>query len=154
MDKDISPILPITPVQWLTTILAPSFKVKQYKSAPSLPLPLPPIHDDLGYHTIPTLNVRLSNNWCSGFATSSGAAKNDSAVIHQALWDQRILLIFPKATSHHLHILRTRLMAKCCVNMYTEFQSYLCQKYKHYNGSLDGSSFNRGVRVNKNLALA
>ena len=141
--------LPIPPVQWLTTILAPFLKIKDFKSAPSRTLPLPPIHDDLGYYTIPTLNVRLSNSWCSGFATSSGAAKSDSAVIHQALWDQRILLIFPKATSHHLDILRSHLMAKCCVNLYTEFKSYLCHKYKHYNRSLGGSSFNRGVEVNK-----
>ena len=91
---------------------------------------------------MPHINVKLSHDWCLPAMSSTGAAKKDSAVVIQDLWDQRILLPFPHVTPQSLNQFRRLLMTKLYVKLCKEFKKYICEKY--FNGSIEGTIYNRG----------
>ena len=107
----------------------------------------PPIHDDIGYSVISTLNTRLPHEWFLDAEKSTGAAKNDSAAVPLGLWNRRISLLFPHITSASLNVFRRLLMTKLYTSMWLEFKTFLCQKYVDLDGRIAVSIFNRGVVV-------
>ena len=132
----------IPPVQWSSAILHPSLTLQPIHPIDAVSLPLPPIHDDRGFSVMPHINVKLSHDWCLPAMSSTGAAKKDSAVVIQDLWNQRILLPFPHVTPQSLNQFRRLLMTKLYVKLCKEFKKYICEKY--FNGSIEGTIYNRG----------
>ena len=102
----------IPPVQWSSAILHPSLTLQPIHPIDAVSLPLPPIHDDRGFSVMPHINVKLSHDWCLPAMSSTGAAKKDSAVVIQDLWDQSILLPSPHVTPQSLNQFRRLLMTK------------------------------------------
>jgi hypothetical protein len=52
----------------------------------------------------------LNHDWIDTSTVTSKAAKRDDAVIQTALWDQRLILLYPKCLIKHLDVLRTWLL--------------------------------------------
>ena len=93
----------IIPVQILDALLQPLLVLEQHPPPPPSVKATPPINQDTGFTLLPHVNKRLDHGWFQNVVSSSAAAKSDNAEIDNAIWNQRITLIFPALQHTHLH---------------------------------------------------
>lgn len=123
---------PIPPVQILDVLLESwmlkfsSVDNKIQKLEPLIPTP-PPVSDSMTVY-FPAIKRSLPQNWAKTDLIATKAAKADNASVSESLWDQRIVLIWPKAVTL-LSFLRKLVLRRQRRLLYIEFQRYLSHRY-------------------------
>ena len=100
----------IVPVKILDTLLKPLLVLEQDTLSPQIRNDIPPIYEEKGFTLLPHINRELDHGWFEHVDISKAAAKSDDAAINNAVWNQRVTLIFPLVQHSHLHSLRGGLM--------------------------------------------
>ena len=88
----------------------------------------------------------LPHAWRIAVAQSEGAAKADDAVIPTYIWDTTMPSVYPMFTPSCLTIFCSVLLGYRSKQMYTEFCTYMLDKY---NIGSFGAKNNRGVGLLK-----
>ena len=92
-------------------------------------IPLPPSHLEQKYILLPQVNKVLPDQWFQHVTKTNSAVKDDKASVDYALWNNRIQLVFPSVTSHHLNMFRHMCLTKEFRILYLEFILYMKNKY-------------------------
>ena len=136
---------PVVPVPMLDTLLSPLLTYAS-ESNVSAKVSLPPIYQDEGYTYLPVLNMRLPHQWYQQESISISAVKHDNADVVNAIWDQRITLLFTTCSATHLNTLRKFLLQVMYRKLFLEFRRFILHKYNNvlYLGTLHGWKLNKG----------
>jgi hypothetical protein len=78
---------------------------------------------------IPAFGRWLSHSWIYSTHISTTAAKRDDALVATALWDKRLMLLYPKCTSLHLDRLRTWLLIRVRRSIFQGLRRHLVCSY-------------------------
>lgn len=129
--------LHFVPCQILEALLRPA--LSSFEMTESKRRKLPPMIHEPDRVFIPALQAYMSTAWQQSAQEFDTSVKHDDAETNMQLWDLRTLCLFPKATPHHLEVLRRFFFQWSIVRLYQEFISYLRTKYKqHYTRWLNG----------------
>ena len=117
------------PVQILDALLHPY--VHQNGRRPATPpnVTLPTIYNDVGYTTIPHINVKLFHNWYTDVSQSTTSVKSDSAAIEHSIWNLRTTLIWQKCLPSHLDWFRKQLLPLIFSQLFAGFKEYMIKKH-------------------------
>ena len=120
---------PIVPIHVLDTLLKPLLVSLPSTSSQQFKFSLPPIYKDSGFTFLPKLQRKLPHTWFQHVQISSSAVKSDKALVDNAIWDNRILLLYPGVNRSHLDSIRTFLFICSCKRLYREFLNYMQATY-------------------------
>ena len=147
-------MFPIVPIQLLDALLLPILSTAFDKTDCNTDLALPSIHHHKGFTIVPSLNLKLSDQWSTILNSKDIMATDDLANINQSIWDQRTALLFPKNTVPILDWLRRKILCKHFHKIFLGFKTYLRLKYpeicekcfseRNYQKIASPASFNRG----------
>jgi len=123
---------PILPTQildsliaaWSDLLLRPSHKVRKIDFCVPTPLPV----SDSAPVYLDNIQKVLPSTWSLSAPSADKAAKADDAQVARAMWDNRILTIWPSA-SRLIVALRPLLLRRRRRLLYLEFRNYLQNKY-------------------------
>jgi len=123
---------PLPPIQildalllgWKQASLRESRKVRKIDFCVPTPSPIP----DSTPVFLPLIRRSLPSAWSSSAPVASKAAKADDAVVSEAMWNNRITMIWPRARLL-IGALRALTLRRQRRLLYVEFQTYLKNRY-------------------------
>ena len=125
-------MFPIVPVQILDALLLAVLHSSDNLGPDLLQFTPPPISTSPGFTFLTSLSIRLSDSWSTVVGTKDDVATDDSAAINQSIWDQRIILVFPKASVSILNWFRRQILTKHFYRVFNSFKTYLIRTYPNY----------------------
>jgi hypothetical protein len=115
------------PVQLLQAMLLPLL-APSLSNVCSAVMPM----SDKGTHESDTRSW-LPHSWIDATVVTDRAVKRDDADVPSMLWDQRLMLLYPRCTCRHLDSLRT--WALCWIVRRNLLRSFVCYLHATYGGS-------------------
>ena len=122
-------MLPIVPVQILDALLSGVLHTPLHHGTGLNHFEPPAIHNSQGYSLIPSLNLSLSDSWSTVISSKDVVATDDLADINQSIWDQRIILVFPKISVPILDWFRRQILRKHFYRVFISFKTYIQNTY-------------------------
>ena len=122
-------MFPIVSVQILDALLLEVLHTSHKFETQRSHFTLPPIHTSSGSTLLPNLGLRLKDSWSKVVAPTDIVATNDLADINQAIWDQRVTLVFPKITVTLLNWFRKQILRKHFSTVFKSFKRDLQNRY-------------------------
>lgn len=121
---------------WLIPLIrAPVPSVDSFSVPPPAPKRLCPSRhgttDEIGTW-LPTIQKWLPHTWVDASLVTNKAVKADNAGIPVDLWNQRLLLLYPQWSTHHLDSLRTMILRRCRYNLFRSFCAFLTHKFTNH----------------------
>jgi hypothetical protein len=95
---------------------------------------------------LPTIARWLPHSWIDNTQITAAAVKRDDAHTAVTLWNQRLLLLYPRCSERLLDFLRTRLLCSVRHRLLRGLRMYLRQP-RHHFGSSWADSLQRYQRV-------
>ena len=122
-------MFPIVPVQILDALLLEVLHTSHRFETQLPQFKLPPIHTSSGSTLLPNLGLRLKDSWSRVVNSTDVVATDDSAGINQAIWDQRVTLVFPKISVPILNWFRHQILRKHFCKVFQSFKHDLQKRY-------------------------
>ena len=105
-------MFPIVPVQILDALLLEVLHTPHRLETQLPEFRLPTIHISSGSTLLPSLGLRLHDSWSRVVSSTDIVATDDLADINQTIWDQRVILVFPKISVPILDWFRRKILRK------------------------------------------
>ena len=116
----------------MLTLLLSTLELQQDKSKTReilQPMAIPPVHQELDYTWICSLNKTLPHLWRGSAKTTSTSVKHDNALVQTSIWDLGISPIFLLFTAAILKLIRAAVLRYCKRKLCRGFIAHL--KHTH-----------------------
>ena len=122
-------MFPIVPVQILDALLSGVLLTPLQPGSMLNQMEPPAINNPKEYALLPGLDLHLSDSWSKVMSSKEVVATDDSADINQSIWDQRIILAFPKISVPVLDWFRRQILRKHFYRVFVSFKTYILNTY-------------------------